>query len=581
MDIDPSAVEIAKLRLWLSLVVDEESYDLIRPLPNLDYRIVCGNSLLSVDVKDKFFYWKKFQTLEQKKIQYFGVTSRRNKKVLREEIDGLIYQLTDGRQIFDFEVYFSEVYSSKKGFDIVIGNPPYIGEKGNKALFDKVKSCALKKYYIGKMDYFFFFFHLGIIQSNSKGILAFITTNYYLTANSAKKLRTHIKNSCNVEKLINFNEYKIFESAIGQHNIITVLVKGVNPEARATTAVTHRLGNATSSVLHSILLGLDENTKYFQIQNSNLYDGPNNYIRMAGTGQSIEGNSTSNILFKVKEKNPTLGEICHVDAGIHPGVDRISKKILKEYPDHGFCLSEGVFILSELEGKKFFGKTYLKPLYKNSDIKRWQILKNKYYILYSSPHTPIEDPEFISHISKYKKVLRNVRIRNRENVDSWKFLRRGVLNQRIYSNIPKIVTPYRSPETRFAWNETDFYASQDVYFITQKKKEFNLKYILAIINSKLYYFWLYHRGKRKGEMLELYKTPLSEIPIKELLNEEQQPFIELAEKILSLTHSSEYLKDELKQKLVQELEAKIDQLVFKLYNLTEEEIAIVEETIGR
>ncbi len=111
---------------------------------------------------------------------------------------------------------------------------------------------------------------------------------------------------------------------------------------------------------------------------------------MAGTGQSIEGNSTSNIFFKVKEKNPTLGEICHVDAGIHPGVDRISKKILKEFPDHGFCLSEGVFILSELEGKKFFGKTYLKPLYKNSDIKKSQILKNKYYILYSSPHTPMK-----------------------------------------------------------------------------------------------------------------------------------------------------------------------------------------------
>ena len=81
---------------------------------------------------------------------------------------------------------------------------------------------------------------------------------------------------------------------------------------------------------------------------------------------------------------------------------------------------------------------------------------------------------------------------------------------------PKIVCPQRSMKNTFAYNEIPWYASADVYFINLKETEtkYSLKYILGLLNSKLYYFWLYNKGKRKGEMLELFLTPLSEIPIK-------------------------------------------------------------------
>lgn len=122
VDIEAGAVEIAKLRLWLSLVVDEENIENIKALPNLDYKIVCGNSLLGVE--RNLFNDILFRQLEELKPQYFNETSKTKKRQLKKQIDEIIKELTkDGT--FDFEIYFSEVFNEKGGFDVVIGNPPY------------------------------------------------------------------------------------------------------------------------------------------------------------------------------------------------------------------------------------------------------------------------------------------------------------------------------------------------------------------------------------------------------------------------------------------------------------------------
>jgi type I restriction-modification system DNA methylase subunit len=144
VDIDPGAVEIAKLRLWLSLVVDEEDIKQIQPLPNLDYKIVCGNSLLGV--KKDVLNWPLFEELENLKLVYFNETNVKKKQEYRKQIDQLINKITNNKEIFDFEVYFSEVFHGKGGFDVVIANPPYIGEKGHKETFREIKLGPLGKF---------------------------------------------------------------------------------------------------------------------------------------------------------------------------------------------------------------------------------------------------------------------------------------------------------------------------------------------------------------------------------------------------------------------------------------------------
>ena len=123
VDIDPGAVEIAKLRLWLSLVVDEDDVKQIKPLPNLDYKIVVGNSLLAVE--KTLFNKELSERLEELKPKFFDATDRKVKSGYKREIDRIIQELTSGKEDFDFEIYFSEVFHAKNGFDIVIANPPY------------------------------------------------------------------------------------------------------------------------------------------------------------------------------------------------------------------------------------------------------------------------------------------------------------------------------------------------------------------------------------------------------------------------------------------------------------------------
>jgi len=112
VDIDPGAVEIAKLRLWLSLVVDEDDIKNIKPLPNLDYKVVCGNSLLGVE--ENLFNNQFFNELEKIKPLYFNETNPTKKQEYKKQIDKLISQITNGHKDFDFEVYFSEVFHEKK-----------------------------------------------------------------------------------------------------------------------------------------------------------------------------------------------------------------------------------------------------------------------------------------------------------------------------------------------------------------------------------------------------------------------------------------------------------------------------------
>lgn len=104
-----------------------------------------------------------------------------------------------------------------------------------------------------------------------------------------------------------------------------------------------------------------------------------------------------------------------------------------------------------------------------------------------------------------------------------------------------------------------------------------MKYILSLLNSNLYYVWLYNKGKRKGEILELIAKPLSEIPIKKADNTTQDKFVSVVDKILDITQSGDYLENKEKQDAVKEYEKQIDIMVYKLYDLTYEEVKSIDK----
>lgn len=132
VDIDASAIDIARLRLWLSLVVDEDDFEPIETLPNLDYKIVCGNSLIGLP-ESAMRNLEVEKELEDLKQQFYNETNEQEKKQLRTRINTKIRELLDSAEQFagykidfDFKLFFSEVWHEKKGFDVVIGNPPWL-----------------------------------------------------------------------------------------------------------------------------------------------------------------------------------------------------------------------------------------------------------------------------------------------------------------------------------------------------------------------------------------------------------------------------------------------------------------------
>ncbi|HNV72925.1 MAG TPA: Eco57I restriction-modification methylase domain-containing protein, partial [Candidatus Ozemobacteraceae bacterium] len=179
VDIDPGAVEIAKLRLWLSLVVDEEDVKQVRPLPNLDYKIMSGNSLFGVE-KD-LFNVEAFKQLELLKPRFFDETDDVRKKIIKGQIDRLIVELTNGEKQFDFEIMFSEVFHKTQGFDAVIANPPYVRQESIKEFKPQLKQ-AFGGFYCGTADLYTYFYKRGLEILKPAGHLCFIAPNKFMRA---------------------------------------------------------------------------------------------------------------------------------------------------------------------------------------------------------------------------------------------------------------------------------------------------------------------------------------------------------------------------------------------------------------
>lgn len=567
VDIESGAVEIAKLRLWLSLVVDEEDIENIKALPNLDYKIVQGNSLLDlynviipVHLQTKF---NKYSDL------LFDESRKQKKKAYQNELNKIkeeVFKIAESlgcTATFDFNFFFNEVFK-KGGFDIVIANPPYVGEKGHKDIFEPIKKCSLKEFYLGKMDLFYFFFHLALNILKPNGCCSFITTNYYITALGARNLRADFKRRAILNELINFNEMKIFESALGQHNLITMLTKSNNPDKLCKLVNVNRKGFMDNN-FDNIVAGKDSETLYNDISQNDLYEGNENYIRLS---KEDENSELSIILDKIKNNNEALGNICNVNTGIFTACDSVFIDNIENYKQK--------FIPNNLE------KSLLKPLFKNSDIKRFytinQVKKLLIYHHEKANYNLNEIPNIMNYLSQYKEQLQNRKDNSLKGA-----LKRGrwdvmaLPKVTLKFNAPKIVAPQRSKTNTFGYNECEWYASADVYFITEAKPEYQLKYILSLLNSKLYYVWLYNKGKRKGESLELYQKPLSEIPIKKVDTQAQNKFISIVDKILAITQTDDYLQNQGKQNAVKEYEKQIDVMVYKLYELTYDEVRFIDK----
>lgn len=176
-------------------------------------------------------------------------------------------------------------------------------------------------------------------------------------------------------------------------------------------------------------------------------------------------------------------------------------------------------------------------------------------------------PDVLNHLNDFRELLEH-RLEAYNEHYHWTALHRA-RKESIFIG-EKIVVPYRTRTNAFAYNDVEWFCRSDAYVITPKTKNVDLFYLLGVLNSKLNFVWLYNRGKRKGEVLELFQVPLSEIPIIELPTEEKDRVAELAREIT-------YIKRDKPNADTSMMESEIDQILYAAYKLSPTEIDLVEE----
>ncbi|MEG0136538.1 MAG: TaqI-like C-terminal specificity domain-containing protein [Cetobacterium sp.] len=350
--------------------------------------------------------------------------------------------------------------SIDKRYDIVLGNPPYLGEKNHKEVFQNIKETNFgKKYYQPKMDYFYFFIEKGIDILKDKGILVYLTTNYWLKADSAENLRDKLKKEGEFFRIENYS-YSIFKDAMGQHNVIFSWIK-----------------NGDEKIIEVI-----EDENKYNVEQSSIFTKEHNKIVLIPPMWKESIN-------KIRDKgNFRLGDLVNVNQGIVSGADK-------------------VFVFKEYE-ERF--KEYLKPFYKNRDIGKYQITETPpFWILYLNAKSKLNEITF-EYLEEFKQILSKRREAAYERINWWEL--QWARDEDIFIK-PKIIVRQRCKTNNFAYTDKEFYGSADIYYLTGKTSDINLFYLLGYLNSKAFFYWFNYIGKKKGKNLEFYSTPLKESPI--------------------------------------------------------------------
>jgi hypothetical protein len=634
VDIQQIAVEIAKLRIFISLLVDEkidrgkDNWG-VEPLPNLDFKIMQGNSLISnlngidFDV-DAAGNGKKTQTgfdfvlsdgglirdFEQKKIDFQNEPDTQKKKVLKEEIEDLLIKIFEKlvkkqkadyfnaledikrrnavmpnaqkraemianekqklvrntgfdleafekqlreftskkktKPFFPWRFYFAEVFE-KGGFDITIGNPPYVRQESIKNLKASLKE-AFPDFYSGTADLYTYFYKRGIELLRNYGHLCFIAPNKFMRASYGKNTRRLLAKEVTPRQIIDFGDIPIFDATT--YPSIVLIQKTPLPlmgegrvEAEALTATF---------------------TDITQIED------PAQTLKDIGFKISINA---------LKEAGWTLER-----ADVLVLMDKLRRtgKPLSEYVQGRFYrgiltgLNEA-FVVDEATRRKLIAEDpksseLIKPWLRGRDIKKWKAECAGIYVIFTRRRIDIGNyPAIKRHLLQFKKDLEPKKFENdkhgrKPGTYEWFEIQDNIAYYKEFDKT-KIIWGNLATEPKFAFDDAFNYISAPANILPTNDLS-----LLAILNSPICKWWIGHRAAtRSGGFLEYKPMYVGEIPIPLAEGKEKIMIIERVQKILAAPDGPN----------VSKLEDEINEMVYKLYDLTFEEIKIVEDTLDK
>ncbi|EAK4340918.1 class I SAM-dependent DNA methyltransferase [Campylobacter jejuni] len=638
VDINPNSCEITKLRLWIELLkhsfyqsFDDENYHDLKTLPNIDINIKCGNSLVSYfetgkslshypnikerinkykrivkDYKEGFYTDKSHinQEIKNLKISFknfcFADKFKKEMKGFNDKCEkyskkygnflaindeNLKFFVSANLTLFDFDekeatkefanlkkeydnifnlesnhpfewrFEFPEILDDDgnfKGFDLIIGNPPYIRQEELKEL--KPHLAKNYKVYKGTSDIYTYFYELGFNVLKENGILSFITSNKYTRAGYGEALREFLlKNTC-ILKYIDLNGIKVFDSA-----------------------------TVDTSILSFEKIKIKENTfKYLSLNNELLknYDfeisAIKEFLNISQNSLSKESfafndESTNALKTKIEKLGTPLKDWhgLNINYGIKTGLNE-AFIITTEKKDE-------ILANCKDEDEKERTAKLIRKMLRGRDIKRYSYEWAGLWVInthngYKSKNGEKIKAINIEHYPSLKKHFDEFYLQLEKRSD--KGLTPYNLRNCAYIEEfekEKIVYPETTQGAYFVYDNKGIFLEKTAFFIVCE----NLKYLLGLLSSNLitYYYKNFSQGCKLGiKGYQYNKHALENLPLPKINSKNEK----LANELISLVDEILKAKEQDKNANTQELENKINSLVYKLYNLTEEEIKIIE-----
>ncbi len=529
VDLDPKAVEIAQLNLLLQISEKKQR------LPLLQNNIKVGNSLIDdPSVSDRAFKW---------------------------------------------EEEFPEIMK-EGGFDVVIGNPPYIKEYLNKSAFEPLKKTRLAKYYQGKMDIWYLFGSLSIDLLKENGLHSFIAQNNWITSYGASKFRNKVLSETELISFFDFNNFKVFQDSEIQ-TMIYILKKRKPRDSYPVDYYIALEDKISETDIRECMN--NQNIQCEKIEHRILNFRPSEFIHkeisfLTSSKNSIITQIESNANFYLKNEDVSTGIDVHQDfvVGYHLG----------KLKDNSIKLGDGIFVINQDEVNRLNlmnnEKEIIKPYFTSSELtKYYGNPNNNYFVIYSKSNMNkiiSQYPNIKKHLDKFRDVITS---------DFRPYGLHRARDENFFEG-EKIISLRKTMEPHFTYTDFPCYVSQTFFVI--KPKDVNLKVLTAILNSDVIHFWLRSRGKKQGNLLQVDKAQLLALPIKlpdstpngneinQTMNESMNIIIETIKKLNKA--EGEGQKELFLKRIKIEID-KLNELIYELYELDEKSIGLIRSYLSQ
>lgn len=505
VDIDQFAVNLARLRLWLSLAVEGERPD---PLPNLDFKVERGDSLTAPSPEGAMAQLGLREVLVRQaaeaKEEYQNAHLKEKKVTARQAIEDLIEKIGRLTHLgaglhegaFDWPVEFSEVFADG-GFDIVLANPPYVRQE---KLGKDYKEGSLKpvhpEVYAGTADLYVYFYSRAVQCLKPGGMLAFISSNKWFRAAYGAKLRQHIADKCAILSITDFGDLSVFEAIAYPMIFIAQKKNGQVRDQAPILTEPKSLDDPYPDVLAVI-------------REQGVALPP---AALNGLEWRLTDLVSINLIRKMETSGVPLGEYVH---------GRIYRGVLTGF-NEAFVIDGAT--RAELIRRDAVSAEIIKPLVAGRDIKRWTVdQKDRWLIVTKIGVDMHRYPAVKSHLRQWKTEL-DARWDKGEH---WWELRSCAYYPAF--NEPKIMFPDIAPSCRFAFDRAGLFAANTAYIIPTD--EF---YLVGLLNSSsVEDFYAERSSQVRGGYLRFIRQYVEQIPIPNAPSSDREAISALVEKCLS------------------------------------------------